>query len=110
VYIVLHSRIYRVTSMTFGEQIKKLREKKGYSQRQFAIALDITPTYMSKIERGEFSPPSEEVIKNMAELLEEDSDILLSYANKVDSDLLDIIKNEPAKYAALLRQWAKKAK
>lgn len=96
--------------MTFGEKVKKLREKKGISQRQFALALDITPTYMSKIERGEFSPPSEEVIKNMAILLDVDSDELLSYANKVDSELLDIIKNEPTKYAALLRQWAKKAK
>lgn len=96
--------------MTFGAKVKKLREKKGVSQRQFALALDITPTYMSKIERGEFPPPSEEVIKNMAVMLEVDSDELLAYANKVDSDLLAIIKHEPVKYAALLRQWAKKAK
>jgi flagellar biosynthesis/type III secretory pathway M-ring protein FliF/YscJ len=44
----------------------------------------------------------------MANLLGVDSDKLLSYADKVDSDLLNIIKNEPTKYAALLRQWAKK--
>ena len=96
--------------MTFGEKVKELRERKSISQRQFAFALDITPTYMSKIERGEFPPPSEVVIKRMAALLEIDSDELLSFANKVDSDLLEIIKGEPTKYAALLRQWANKKK
>ena len=49
--------------VNFGEKIRILREAKGISQRQLAMQLDITPTYMSKIERGEFQPPSEEVIK-----------------------------------------------
>jgi transcriptional regulator with XRE-family HTH domain len=90
----------------FGEKIKKLREEAGLSQRQFAMLLDITPTYMSKIERGEFAPPSEVVIKKMAKILECDTDTLLSYADKVDQDLLAIIKSEPTKYAALLRKWS----
>jgi transcriptional regulator with XRE-family HTH domain len=92
----------------FGILIKKLREEKDMSQRQFAIKLDITPTYMSKIERGEFAPPSEAVIKNMAQILGYDSDILLSYADKVDSELLSIIKTKPELYAAILRERAKK--
>ncbi|MFO0388542.1 MAG: helix-turn-helix domain-containing protein [Alphaproteobacteria bacterium] len=93
---------------SFGDIIKDLREDKGYSQRQFALALDITPTYMSKIERGEFPPPSEDVIKKMAQLLEHNSDDLLAYADKVDSELLAIIQQSPQKYAGLLRKWAKK--
>ena len=93
---------------TFGEVIKELREQKEYSQRQFAIALDITPTYLSKIERGEFPPPSEEVIKKMSTLLKYDSDLLLAHAEKVDSELLAIIQNSPQKYAGLLRKWAEK--
>ncbi len=92
----------------FGDVIRELREAKDYSQRQFAIALDITPTYMSKIERGEFPPPSEEVIKKMSRLLGCDTDELLAHANKVDSELLAIIQNSPQKYAGLLRKWAKK--
>ena len=90
----------------FGDYIKGLREQKGFSQRQFAIQLSITPTYMSKIERGEFPPPSEEVIKAMAKLLNHNSDDLLAYADKVDSELLAIIKQEPQKYAQLLRGMA----
>ncbi len=92
----------------FGDIIKVLREEHEISQRQFAMKLDITPTYLSKIERGEFPPPSEEVIKRMAELLDYNSDELLAHANKVDSELLAIIQNSPQKYAGLLRKWAQK--
>ena len=94
--------------MEFGERIKMLREKKAISQRQFAISLDITPTYLSKIERGEFQPPSEAIIKKMADFLGVDSDILLSYAGKVDSKLLEIIKQDPEKFGGLLRRQANK--
>lgn len=90
----------------FGDYVRALRIKRGISQRQCAFALEITPTYMSKIERGEFPPPSEVVIKKMAVLLEEDSDLLLAIADKVDSQLIDIILSSPAEYAALIRNEA----
>jgi hypothetical protein len=63
---------------------------------------------MSKIERDELQPPSEAVVKHMSVLLHVNQDELLSYADKVDSELLNIIKGEPTKYATLLRQWSKK--
>lgn len=88
----------------FGKLIKNLREKVNMSQRKLAMELDITPTYMSKIERGEFPPPSEEVIKNMARILNYDTDELLACADKVDSELLSIIKSQPKLYAAMLRK------
>jgi transcriptional regulator with XRE-family HTH domain len=94
-------------SMDFGNLIKQLREEKSLNQRQFAEMLKITPTYLSKIERGEFAPPSEEIIKNMAKLLNYNSDKLLAYADKIDSELENIIKSDPLKYAGLLRQRAK---
>ena len=97
-----------VTSkIDFGEKIKRLREDRNFSQRQFALQLDITPTYMSKIERGELPPPSEEVVKKMAQLLGCNSDELLADADKVDSDLLAIIKDNPKAVAALLRKREK---
>lgn len=92
----------------FGGKIKELREKEGYSQRQLAFKVNITPTYMSKIERGEFNAPSEAVIKELAKVLHTDHDILLSYADKVDQELLNIIKSDPTKYASMLRERANK--
>jgi hypothetical protein len=44
----------------------------------------------------------------MAKFLNYDSDLLLSLADKVDSELLKIIKGDPEKYCALLRKRVKK--
>ena len=104
----MHSKNKVIKMPTFGERIKELREKQGMSQRELARQLDITSAYMSKIERDDLQPPSEAVIKRMSVLLHVNQDELLSYADKVDSELLNIIKGEPTKYAALLRQWSKK--
>lgn len=84
--------------MKFGEKIRQLREEIGISQRQLAIEARITATYVSKIERGEFPPPSEKIIKRMAKILKCDSDELLAYADKVDSkyiaEMLEEIKRK----------------
>ncbi|MBL3677528.1 MAG: helix-turn-helix transcriptional regulator [Alphaproteobacteria bacterium] len=88
---------------TFGNLLQKLRQDKGLSQRQLANQVDVIPTYMSKIERGEFPPPSEKVIKKIASILDYDVDEFLAVADKVDSELLSIIKSSPKIYAAMLR-------
>ena len=36
----------------FGKHLRKLREKKGMTMRQFAIEADIEYSQLSKIERG----------------------------------------------------------
>ena len=92
----------------FGKLIRKLRQDMEISQGKFAKKLDITPTYISKIERGEFPPPSEKIIKLMAKILNYNIDKLLAYADKVDSELLSIIKSEPKLYAGILRRRANK--
>jgi transcriptional regulator with XRE-family HTH domain len=71
--------------------------------RKFADLLSISPTYLSKIERGEFKPPSEEKIKVMATLLEEDPDELLALAGRVASDLPEIVQKNPKDMADFLR-------
>lgn len=40
-------------SQTFGEYIKYLREQKGFPLRKVAAVLDIDPSTLSKIEKGE---------------------------------------------------------
>ncbi len=66
--------------------------------------IGIEPAYLSKIERGVFPPPSEEVIVKLAALLGEDSDVLLAMAGKLSSDLQQIIVRRPKLFAELLRQ------
>ena len=40
----------------FGEVVRKLRAKKGFSQESFAEEVDIHRTYIGGIERGERNP------------------------------------------------------
>jgi len=74
----------------FGKRIQELRKKKmetdpSYSLRQFAAKVGISPTFVSKIENGEFDLPSAENIEKMAALLDCNADELLALAGKVDS-------------------------
>ena len=93
----------------FGEYIRKARQaliagNRAYSLRQVAGRVGIEPAYLSKIERGVFAPPSEEVIVKLAKDLGEDPDVLLAMAGKLSSDLQQIILRRPKLIAELLRQ------
>ena len=52
--------------MTFGEHIRQWREEHGIGLRQFAKAAGVSPTFVSKMERGLGPLPGEETIRNMA--------------------------------------------
>lgn len=38
-----------------GKRIQKIRKAKGYTQQQFAEMIDLSPNYLSDIERGKSS-------------------------------------------------------
>ena len=82
-------------------------ERKGsgpsFTLRQFAKAVGVSPTFISKMERGHFKPPSAETVKRMAVVLHVDPDELLALAGKVDPELEAIISQNPRAMARLLR-------
>ncbi len=80
------------------------REDTSFSLRKLASRLGIQPTYLSKIEREEFGPPSEKVTRHLAVELGEDPDVLLAMAGKVSSDLQEVILKRPKLFADLIRQ------
>jgi transcriptional regulator with XRE-family HTH domain len=95
--------------MTFGQFIRDRRERlretdRRFSVRQVAQRIGVEPAYLSKIERAEVAPPSEEKIRALAQELGEDVDVLLAMAGKVSSDLLAIIRKRPTLFADLIRQ------
>ena len=61
-------------------------------------------TIFRSVERGTCGPPSEGVIKRLAEILKEDPDVLLARAGKLSSDLREIIWKRPRLFADLIRQ------
>jgi transcriptional regulator with XRE-family HTH domain len=96
----------------FGDFVRSARERRQtadprYSLRKVAERVDVEPSYLSKVERGEVAPPSEATIVRLAADLGEDADVLLAMAGKVSSDLQEIIRRRPALFAELLRELKK---
>jgi transcriptional regulator with XRE-family HTH domain len=69
-----------------------------------ADRIGIEPSFLSKVERDEVPPPSEEKIVALARDLDEDADVLLAMAGKVSSDLQRVIRRRPELFAALIRE------
>ena len=76
----------------------------NYSLRRIAKRIGVQPAYLSRLERGQTSALTEEKLMALALALAEDSDSLLAMAGKVASDVLDIIKERPALFGALIRR------
>ena len=87
----------------FGAHIRKLRMQRGIGLRKLAMTIGMSPTYLSRVERGELPPPAEEQVTRLAKVLGQDEDVLLGEAGRIASDLGPIIKKHPLEYAALLR-------
>lgn len=82
--------------MTFGERVRELRLQKGLAQRDLAELVEIDFTYLSKIENDRVSPPSDEVIHNLAKHLGAVEEELLALAAKVDADgLREAVAQDP---------------
>lgn len=95
---------------TFGTYLRRRREAlrakdRTFSVRQLAARLDIEPSYLSKIERGQQPPPSEQTIIALAKALDDDPDILLALAGKVSTELQKIILRRPQLFAQLIREF-----
>ncbi|MEI8094761.1 MAG: helix-turn-helix transcriptional regulator [Spirochaetales bacterium] len=93
----------------FGDFVRQTREElrasdAAYSVRRVAGQLGIQPSYLSKVERGEVAPPSEDTIIKLAGALRVDADVLLALAGKVSLELRQVILKRPQLFAQLLRQ------
>lgn len=87
----------------FGEFVRRARETNGVGLREMAKMIGVSPTYLSKIERDEFTPPTEEKVRAIAQIIDCDVDELLARAGRVSSDLSEIIRRRPVELASLLR-------
>jgi transcriptional regulator with XRE-family HTH domain len=107
VYYTIHNMV----GNAFGSYVRERREARragdpAFSLRRLAARIGVEPSYLSKVERGETPPPSEEKIRLLAEALGEDPDLLLALAGKVSSDLQEIIRRRPRLFASLIRRLA----
>jgi transcriptional regulator with XRE-family HTH domain len=72
----------------FGEFIRSERQKKRLGVRDFANKIGMAPGHLSNIENCRVTPPHEEVIHKMAEVLEIPAGALLARAGRLgEADL-----------------------
>ncbi len=82
-------------SATFGQRIRQRRALKKLGLREAAGKLAISPAYLSRMESGDETAPSEEVIRKIATLLEDDFDELMHLAGRIPADVAAYINNLP---------------
>lgn len=81
--------------MKFGDYIVHLRKEKGLTQADLAKRASMKVPYLSKIENNRVEPPSEEIIRSLASILEVDPYDLSFHAGKVPKDFNEmILKNK----------------
>jgi transcriptional regulator with XRE-family HTH domain len=66
----------------FGERIRSLRRAQKLKQREVAEQLPMSPGHLSRIETGDYGPPSDEVIERLAEVLDADRLELMRIAGR----------------------------
>lgn len=89
--------------LKFGAFVRRERKAREIGLREMARKIGVSPTYLSKVERDEFTPPIEDKVRAIAQIIECDPDELLALAGRMPSDLAEIIKRAPIEVAALLR-------
>ncbi len=90
----------------FGKTLRALRMDKDITLRDMSRRLEVTPTYLSQVEQDKFSPPTEERITQIGQILDlsqEQVDELVAMAGRVSKDLHDIVTEHPREMASFLR-------
>jgi HTH-type transcriptional regulator, competence development regulator len=87
----------------FGALVRRERKAREIGLREMAKMIEVSPTYLSKVERDEFPPPAEDKVRKIAEIINRDPDELLALAGRVASELTDIIRERPREMADFLR-------
>ena len=110
IFVVYLDNMQRLeeTLSSIGDHIRKLREQRAaedasFSLRKVATRCEVTPAYLSRVERNEVAPPGEETLVKLAGELGEDPDVLLAMAGKISADLRAIILARPQLFADLIR-------
>ena len=87
----------------FGAFIRREREAREIGLRQMAKRIQVSPTYLSKVERAQAPSPVEDKVRAIAAILQCDPDALVAMAGRVPADLAAIIRRRPVEMSALLR-------
>lgn len=84
--------------MQFSDKVRRLRVARGLTQQAVADRMDVSVSYISKVENGKLNHgdyPSEKFIHKLADELNADEDELLLLADKVPASMRRRIRQRP---------------
>lgn len=92
--------------MRFGSRVRALRRESEMTQQQLATRMDVSVSYISKVENealhfGDY--PSEKFIQRLAAELKADEDELMVLADKVPSGIRKQIRRRPGLFQAIAK-------
>ncbi len=89
--------------MEFGQILRTLRTRAGIGIKRLAPDLDVSYTYLSKLENREITP-SAELVNRVAQYFDYDPDTLLLSAGKIPEEILEILREHPDDALKFLRE------
>ena len=90
--------------MLFGKRVRELREQRALTQKELARRLDVSISYVNKVENGKLHSgdyPSEKFIHKLAGELDADEDELLLLADKVPEEIRKRIRERPEAFRSI---------
>jgi len=81
-------------SETLGDRLKRKRSERGLGLRATAIKVGVSATYLSRVENNLEANPTEEKIRALAVVLQDNFDELMQLAGRVPVDVTDFIKTD----------------
>ena len=90
--------------MLFGKRVRELRRQRGLTHRELARRLDVSISYVNKVENSKLHSadyPSEKFIHKLAGELDADEEELLLLADKVPEKIRKRIRERPEVFRAV---------
>jgi transcriptional regulator with XRE-family HTH domain len=93
----------------FAEAIRKLRQRKGVSQKEMAAALSVSPAYLSALEHGKRGLPTFDLLQRIAgyfNIIWDEADDLFLVARFSDPRVVIDTSGLSAEYTAFANRLA----
>ncbi|MGV1753657.1 helix-turn-helix domain-containing protein [Agrobacterium sp. CG674] len=94
----------------FAEAVRVLREKKGVTQKQMALAIGVSPAYLSALEHGKRGKPSFDLLQRIAgyfNIIWDEAEELFSLAGTSDPRVVIDTAGLPPQYTMLANGLAR---